>query len=79
MKYSVAETSDALALMEKHRAGEGGEIGAALVVVGWTGAGNSRPWKSPSCSQPRCASSSARFDGRKGGGRDVRFGGQRQA
>ncbi len=34
MKYSVAETSDAFALMEKHRAGEGGEVGAALVVVG---------------------------------------------
>jgi len=34
MKYSAAETSEALALMEKHRAGESGEIGAALVVVG---------------------------------------------
>ena len=34
MKYSTHEVSEASALMEKYRASEGGEVGAALVVVG---------------------------------------------
>ena len=34
MKYSNHEVPDASAVMEKYRAAEGGEVGAALVVVG---------------------------------------------
>ena len=34
MKYSGPEVSDATALIEKYRASQDGEIGAALVVVG---------------------------------------------
>jgi hypothetical protein len=34
MKYSELEVSDAMAKMEKYRASQDGEIGAALVVVG---------------------------------------------
>jgi hypothetical protein len=32
--YSGSEVSAAIAAMDKHRNGEGGEVGAALVVVG---------------------------------------------
>ncbi len=34
MNYSETDVSAATAAMEKYRGGEGGEIGAALVVVG---------------------------------------------
>ena len=34
MTYSNHDVGEAVAAMAKHRAGEGGEIGAALVVVG---------------------------------------------
>ena len=34
MKYSEPQVSDATAVMEKYRASQDGEIGAALVVVG---------------------------------------------
>ena len=34
MSYSDAEVSAATGAMEKYRGGEGGEVGAALVVVG---------------------------------------------
>ncbi len=34
MSYSEAEVFDATAAMDKHRIGVGGEVGAALVVVG---------------------------------------------
>ena len=34
MNYSANDVSDAAAAMEKYRAGEMGEVGAALVVVG---------------------------------------------
>ena len=34
MSYTEAEVSAATAAMEKYRGGEGGEVGAALVVVG---------------------------------------------
>jgi hypothetical protein len=34
MKYSEPQLSNAIAVMEKYRASQDGEIGAALVVVG---------------------------------------------
>jgi hypothetical protein len=34
MNYSGSEVSDAVAIMEKYRTGQQGEVGAALVVVG---------------------------------------------
>ena len=34
MSYTEAEASAATAAMDKYRGGEGGEVGAALVVVG---------------------------------------------
>ena len=34
MSYTEAEVSAATAAMDKYRGGEGGEVGAALVVVG---------------------------------------------
>ena len=34
MSYSESQVTAAVAAMEKHRGGEGGEIGAALAVVG---------------------------------------------
>jgi hypothetical protein len=34
VNYSDLEVSEATAAMEKHRAEDGGEVGAALVVVG---------------------------------------------
>ena len=34
MSYSDAQVSSAVAAMEKHRGGDAGEVGAALVVVG---------------------------------------------
>lgn len=34
MSYTAAEVSAAIAAMEKHRAGDDGEVGAALAVVG---------------------------------------------
>jgi hypothetical protein len=34
MSYTEAEVSAATAAMDKYRGGEGGEVGAALVIVG---------------------------------------------
>jgi hypothetical protein len=34
MSYTGSEVSAAIAAMDKHRSGEDGEVGAALVVVG---------------------------------------------
>ena len=34
MTYSAAEVSAAVAAIDKHRGGDGGEVGAALAVVG---------------------------------------------
>jgi len=34
MSYNGSEVSAAIAAMDKHRSGEDGEVGAALVVVG---------------------------------------------
>ena len=34
MSYTEAEISAAMAAMDKYRGGEGGEVGAALVIVG---------------------------------------------
>lgn len=34
MSYTVAQVSAAIAVMDKYRGGDGGEVGAALVVVG---------------------------------------------
>ena len=36
MKYTEAEVAAATSAMEKHRAGDAGEVGAALAVVGFS-------------------------------------------